>query len=347
MVTYTPWVEYGPLWQSAGHTLPVPARYDGTVSGQGDATSISVGRTISPSLAAHSAGYEPPDDAGARRCAQAWAAAGLGGTQSDWDPGECPTITGDPSVVGGPVSGDMYVFNEVAVGTSAHWTVALPFLIHPFDVSVIHSQAGWWISTDIDSLYLGVSRDALAQVDRWVAAVESSPDHDFSTDPQVERTRIDVRAQLVCTDPQTEVTHSFVVSGHPRDRVVGGTSRVTPYLSLAGEAFSASASPGSSSAELTWGDVAPGEGQYYDLASSRVLGNEDPGTTPFRQTEANIGHMRWVVDVAWSFRIRYPLFEEPPLRWRQRNDGRGVGAAHRHKTGTSIQASHRHRGGYR
>lgn len=355
MVDFGPWVEYGPIGFSTFTGYPetgVPTRYRSSNRARCTASMIpGINRQwrISQSTAAFTAGQLPEDDLDARLCAQSHARQLDGGFMSSWDPGECTTVI--PETVSTSGAGSVVSMTPLAQpngararpGTITNWTIGLPFTSHHYTCQVTHSRvsAGYVSPFGEADLYRSVPTEILVQTPGWLAAVADLDQGSTYTadDPVQEVVRVDAVFTLACPDPQTDVTHVHTVNACALPGGDPGT--MTPYNSLGAVDFSVPTVQGATGT-LAIDDVHASPGapfsRTWDLASSRVMANADPGAM-----ESNRASVQWNVDFFFTYRVRLPLVEtEIPLRWRQRDDGLGVGGARRHKGGTSVQVSKRH-----
>lgn len=291
------------------------------------------------SLAAKGSGQHPGDYSDARTCCLTHAAEYDNGNEFNWDPGECAAIVGDLSAAvsgaGSPDTDPQNWGNDgFAAGTVATY----------YDADGIPGVAGWYDLASITAEF-ALYRDTPVSLDpEWLLLntvpvtvttqipgfLEKLDGYDGVHLPQITATRVDGHVKTTVVKTQVRQDAAFTVTTHERP----GGGRV-PYSGLGGSVLSMSSVTGSSSGVVTITDMAPGDQAYYTVASQRVADGIDPGDD---ESYVCDGQVAW--DSTWWVRVRY-WSPQIPLRWKQRDDGLGVGGVLRGKGGTSVQASAR------
>lgn len=334
MVTYGPWETYTGLRQSAVIAPDWFRAIYATEATDGGIFANSNTWAVVQSFDAHLNNQLPHTYESARVCCLIHAAEGNDGFEGGWDPGECAAV--NPPVLGAAVAlgADS---DPVPVGTVSGWQGPPLYLLPAtFRCQVIHSGGTcsyvplWYsLGAPPDGGALEIHASILAQIPGFVDEVNAR------RPPEAEKLRIDGEARLEVQVPQTRLTNGITVSAHP---TVAGP--MTPVSALGAAAMSVPATLGASSGTVTFPDMQPGDVHRYEFASSRVLASADP---PVLGTD--IADVTWVTDFVWQIRVRFQLDRVLDVcRWRQRDDGLGVTAASRARTGTSLQRGKRHRG---
>jgi hypothetical protein len=288
-------------------------------------------------------------DADARLCCLHHASEARDGVHNFWNPGECLPLSS--TIMAAPSQGLGGLTRAVLVGSRGRWQAPTFLLPSSYSCDVVHARGALGraaLGGSPKDAVRGVPVSVMAQVPGWWDAVieaQYTVDDDGVGYPQVEATRVDAQAWLEVTTDQAPTNDVLTVGAHP---ITAPYPTSTPYSALAGAAMTVPAAAAGSSTVLEWEDVAVGWGAAYDFSSSRVAAGTDPGYDPSGAAEHHLATFTWSCDFTYWVRIRFPEpDEEPVLRWRQRDDGRGVGSARRGRYGSSRQSSKRHRGGYR
>lgn len=333
MPTYGPWTTYTGLRQSAV-IAPVWFRslYPALHTKQG---LVGTGNTWSmvQSFAAYGANQLPHTYSDARACCLTHASEGESGTQQFWDPGECDALTGP--AYGGSVS--VPLGHPVPVGTATTWQGPPLYLLPAtYRCTAYHTGGSvsyiplWYDLGFPPEVGPGTVHSAILwQIPGFSDAVIAG------LEPDVEILRIDAEAHLSIDVPQSRLANPTTVTAHTRTG-----SGLTPTSALGPVAMTVPATLGSVSATVTIPDLQPGDVRAFDFASSRVRSGLDPG-----ELEENIADVSWNTDFVWQVRVRFQGSEVINVcRWLQRDDGLGVTAAARARTGTSLQRGNRFRG---
>lgn len=333
MPTYGPWTTYTGLRQSAV-IAPVWIRaLYGALDTEQELFGTGNTWSMVQSFAAHAAGELPHTYSSARTCCLTHAAEGESGTQQFWDPGECDALTSP--AYGGFVS--VAKGHPVPVGTTTTWQGPPLYLLPAtYRCSVMHTGGSiyyiplWYdLGQPPETGPRSVHSSILAQIPGFIDAVAAD------LEPDVEILRIDGEAHLSVDVPQSRLANATTVTAHTRTGV-----GLTPTSALGPVAMTVPATLGSESATITIPDLQPGDVHAFDFASSRVRSGLDPG-----QMEENLAEVTWVTDFVWQVRARFQVSEVINVcRWLQRDDGLGVTAAGRARTGTSLQRGNRFRG---